>query len=79
MPGEPAREAAPRVIIVGGGIAGASLARAFAALGAPATVIGGETAVMASGNRAALVAPALDAGGGPRAAFYAYAHPAPEG
>jgi tRNA 5-methylaminomethyl-2-thiouridine biosynthesis bifunctional protein len=61
------------VLIVGGGIAGASLARAFAALGVRAEMVRDRAGVMASGNPAALVAPALDAGGGARAAFYAQA------
>jgi tRNA 5-methylaminomethyl-2-thiouridine biosynthesis bifunctional protein len=73
LPGSPVEARDPRVLIVGGGIAGAGLARAFAALGAEAQVIRNRAQVMASGNRAALVAPALDAGGGPRAAFYAQA------
>jgi tRNA 5-methylaminomethyl-2-thiouridine biosynthesis bifunctional protein len=73
MPGSPVEARDPRVLIIGGGIAGAGLARAFAALGAEAQVIRNRAQVMASGNRAALVAPALDAGGGPRAAFYAQA------
>jgi tRNA 5-methylaminomethyl-2-thiouridine biosynthesis bifunctional protein len=73
MPGPPTPTRDPRVLIVGGGIAGASLARAFAALGAPARVVRDGAEVMASGNRAALVAPAVDAGGGARAAFYAQA------
>jgi tRNA 5-methylaminomethyl-2-thiouridine biosynthesis bifunctional protein len=59
------------VLIVGAGIAAASLARAFSAAGQPFRVIADQTGMAASGNPAALVTPALDAGGGPRAAFYA--------
>ncbi|HVY35626.1 MAG TPA: FAD-dependent 5-carboxymethylaminomethyl-2-thiouridine(34) oxidoreductase MnmC [Caulobacteraceae bacterium] len=65
---------APKVAIIGAGIAGAALARALGALGACPLVIEAEgVGARASGNPAALVAPALDAGGGPRAAFYAQA------
>ncbi len=73
LPGEapPARE--PSIAIVGAGIAGASLARAFAVLGLKAQVFADPAQVAASGNPAALVTPALDAGGGPRAALYAQA------
>ncbi|MCY1646770.1 tRNA (5-methylaminomethyl-2-thiouridine)(34)-methyltransferase MnmD [Caulobacter sp. SL161] len=59
--------------IIGGGIAGAALARAARAAGLEVTVIDDADAVAASGNPAALVTPALDAGGGPRAALYAQA------
>lgn len=68
------RPGAPRVAIIGAGIAGAALARALGDLGARPLVIEAEgVGARASGNPAALVAPALDAGGGPRAAFYAQA------
>lgn len=61
-----------RLAIIGGGIAAAALARAAASHGLSATIIdSGE--VPASGNPAALVTPALDAGGGPRAALPAQA------
>lgn len=73
MPGAPEPKGDPTVLVIGGGIAGASLARAFAALGASVQVVRDSGDILASGNRAALVAPALDAGGGPRAAFYAQA------
>ncbi len=72
-PGEPAdRSAAPRVAVIGAGIAGASLARAFRAAGASPVLFdprgpGGG----ASGNAAALVTPRLDAGLGPAARLYA--------
>ncbi len=59
--------------IVGGGVAGASLARAAHAEGLTVTVIDDPDGVAASGNPAGLVTPALDAGGGPRAALYAQA------
>ncbi|MBS0409887.1 MAG: tRNA (5-methylaminomethyl-2-thiouridine)(34)-methyltransferase MnmD [Proteobacteria bacterium] len=71
----PAARADPmRVAIVGAGIAGACLARAFAAEGAEVTVFdpagpGGG----GSGNPAALVTPRLDAGLGPPAALFAQA------
>ena len=75
-PGEPAaeRRLAPSVAIIGAGIAGAALARAFRALGAEAVVLdprgpGGG----ASGNPAGLVTPRLDAGLGPTARLYAQA------
>jgi len=65
---------APRVAVIGAGIAGAALARALEALGGQVIVLDGEgPGARASGNPAALVAPALDAGGGARAAFYAQA------
>ncbi|USQ95169.1 tRNA (5-methylaminomethyl-2-thiouridine)(34)-methyltransferase MnmD [Caulobacter sp. RL271] len=71
-----ARETAPRpasLAVIGGGIAGASLARAARAEGLSVTVIDDPDGVAASGNPAGLVTPALDAGGGPRAALYAQA------
>jgi tRNA 5-methylaminomethyl-2-thiouridine biosynthesis bifunctional protein len=67
---------APRpesLAIIGGGIAGAALARAARAEGLAVTVIDDPDGVAASGNPAGLVTPALDAGGGPRAALYAQA------
>ncbi|PIB90661.1 tRNA (5-methylaminomethyl-2-thiouridine)(34)-methyltransferase MnmD [Caulobacter sp. FWC2] len=71
-----ADEPAPRprtLAVIGGGIAGASLARAARAEGLTVTIIDDPEGVAASGNPAALVTPALDAGGGPRAALYAQA------
>lgn len=62
-----------RLAIVGAGIAGAALARAARAEGLSVTVIDDPDGVAASGNPAGLVTPALDAGGGPRAALYAQA------
>ena len=68
----PASPPSPRIAIVGGGIAGASLARAFRALGAEATVFdSGEPG--ASHLPAALVMPRLDAGLGPQAEIFAQA------
>jgi tRNA 5-methylaminomethyl-2-thiouridine biosynthesis bifunctional protein len=62
-----------RVAIVGAGIAGAALARAFRAPGIRPLVVDAGDDSAASGNPAALVTPALDAAGGPRAQFYAQA------
>jgi len=70
------RETARRptsLAVIGGGIAGASLAHAARAEGLTVTVIDDPDGVAASGNPAGLVTPALDAGGGPRAALYAQA------
>ncbi len=73
FPGETAPGAwPPRVAIIGAGIAGAALARALQVEGARPLVIDAGGAP-ASGNPAALVTPALDAGGGARAQFYAQA------
>jgi tRNA 5-methylaminomethyl-2-thiouridine biosynthesis bifunctional protein len=63
----------PTVAIVGAGIAGAALARAFRAQGVRPLVVDSDDGSAASGNPAALVTPALDAGGGPRAMIYAQA------
>ena len=76
LPGEPrqANAVRPRVAIVGAGIAGASLARAFNALGVRPLVIEAlAVGAGASGNLAALVMPRLDAGGGVIGALYAQA------
>ncbi len=75
LPGEPPPEApAPRVAIVGAGIAGAALARAFALLGAATRVFDAEgPGAGASGNPAALVTPRLDAGLGAAAQLHAQA------
>ncbi len=64
--------APPRVAIIGAGIAGAALARAFSAQGCEPLVISGA-AVAASGNPAALVTPRFDAGGGVMARLHAQA------
>ena len=64
----------PRVAIVGAGIAGASLCRAFSRLGAVVRVFDAAGAgAGASGGPAALAAPRLDAGLGPAAALFAQA------
>lgn len=64
----------PRVAVIGAGIAGAALARAFAALGARPTVYEAQSAgAGASGNPSALVAPRLDAGLGAVAQLHAQA------
>jgi tRNA 5-methylaminomethyl-2-thiouridine biosynthesis bifunctional protein len=65
---------AVRPLVVGAGIAGAALARAFARIGCGALLIDADgPGAGASGNPAALVAPRLDAGGGPEAALFAAA------
>lgn len=61
-----------RLAVIGGGIAGAAMARAARAEGLEVAVFDDGEAP-ASGNPAALVTPALDAGGGPRAALPAQA------
>ncbi len=64
----------PSVAVIGGGIAGAALARALTAQGLdPVVIEAAFPGAGASGNPAALVTPALDAGGGPRARIYAQA------
>jgi len=74
LPGGPPPELqAPRVAVVGGGIAGASQARAFARLGASVSVFDPTPGGGASGAPAALVSPRLDVGGGPTARLYAQA------
>ena len=74
LPGPPASEEPPRhVAVVGAGVAGASLARAFSRLGAAVTLFDPEPGGGASGNPAALVSPRLDVSGGPAARLYAQA------
>ncbi|MGZ3275645.1 MAG: tRNA (5-methylaminomethyl-2-thiouridine)(34)-methyltransferase MnmD [Caulobacteraceae bacterium] len=74
LPGAaPADPDPPRVAVIGAGVAGAALARAFLALGVRPLVVDPDVGDAASANPAALVTPALDAGGGPRAQFYAQA------
>lgn len=72
---EAARNATPaRIAIIGAGIAGASLARAFADLGVRAAVFEDDRpGAGASGGPAALAAPRLDAGLGSAAALFAQA------
>jgi tRNA 5-methylaminomethyl-2-thiouridine biosynthesis bifunctional protein len=64
LPGEPPPErAAPRIAIVGAGIAGAALARAFRQQGMQVRVLEAERpGAGPSGNPAALMTPRLDAG-----------------
>ena len=65
-PGSPALARKPEVLIIGAGVAGAALARAFSQLGCPATVVEAiSPGAAASGAPAALVTPRLDAGLGP--------------
>lgn len=74
LPGPSPQPVAPRVAVIGSGIAGASLARALRAGGATVRIIEAEAAgAGASGNPAALVTPRFDAGGGPVAALFAQA------
>jgi len=71
-PGAAAEPRVPSVAVVGGGIAGAALARAFRTLGAEPRVLEAvQPGTGASGNPAALVTPRLDAGLGVPAALYA--------
>lgn len=71
-PSEP--ELRPRVVIIGAGVAGAALARAFGNAGVNARVLDAAGAgAGASGNPAALVTPRLDAGLGPVARLHAQA------
>ena len=73
-PAKPISLTLPSVAIIGAGIAGASLARAFSALGIrPLVVEAGGPGAGASGNPAALVMPRLDAGGETIAQLYAQA------
>jgi tRNA 5-methylaminomethyl-2-thiouridine biosynthesis bifunctional protein len=74
LPGRALDGRAPRVAVVGGGIAGAAVARAVRVLGGEAVVVEAAGAgAGASGNPAALVTPRLDAGGGPPAQLFAQA------
>ena len=75
LPGPaPTEPPAPRVAIVGAGIAGAALARAFRALGVSPRVFDAAAAgAGASGMPAALVTPRLDAGLGGAAQLHAQA------
>ncbi len=77
MPGPVSGDATPLVAVIGAGIAGASLIRAFRRAGLPAALFEAEGAgAGASGNPAALVTPRLDAGLGDVASLHAeaYAH-----
>jgi tRNA 5-methylaminomethyl-2-thiouridine biosynthesis bifunctional protein len=71
-PGEAPRDRSPAVAVIGAGIAGAALSRAFAALGLRAMVVEADRpGAGASGFPAALVTPRMDAGDGDIAALYA--------
>lgn len=73
-PGPAATAGAPSVAIVGAGVAGASLARAFRALGCTPTMVEARgPGAGASGFPAALVTPRLDAGDAGIAALFAQA------
>jgi tRNA 5-methylaminomethyl-2-thiouridine biosynthesis bifunctional protein len=75
LPGARAETPALSVAVIGAGIAGASMMRALARDGADATLFEAvERGAGASGNPAALVTPAFDAGMGVRAKLYAQAH-----
>ncbi len=75
LSGEPPPEpAAPRIAIVGAGVAGAALARAFGLQGLQARVFESERpGAGPSGNPSALVTPRLDAGLGDAAQLHAQA------
>ncbi len=74
LPGTMREALPPTVAVIGAGVAGASLARAFAALGHRVTVVEAEHAgAGGSGFPAALVTPRLDAGDGEIAALHAQA------
>lgn len=69
--------AGSRVAVIGGGIAGASIAFAARRAGLAATIIeAGRLGAGASGNPCALVMPRIDLGGGPAPRFFlsAYVH-----
>lgn len=63
----------PRVAVIGAGIAGAGLARAFDRLGLACTLLDPTPGGGASGNPVALVSPRLDAGESPAARLHAQA------
>lgn len=74
LPEAPTDESTPTIAVIGAGVAGAALARAFAAAGAACTVV--EEAgpgAGGSGFPAALVTPRLDAGDADIAALHAQA------
>lgn len=75
FPGEPVERPAPaRIAVIGGGIAGAALVRAFRQLGLDPTLIEAEEiGAGASGAPAALVTPWVDAGLSPTAILAAQA------
>jgi len=74
LPGVASEPPSPRVAVIGGGIAGASLARAFAAEGLqPEVLVAGPAGDGGSGFPAALVTPRLDAGDDAVAGLFAQA------
>jgi tRNA 5-methylaminomethyl-2-thiouridine biosynthesis bifunctional protein len=74
FPGQAVDAPPRRVAVVGGGIAGAAVARAVRALGGEAILIDAQgLGSGASGNPAALVTPRLDAGLGPSSELFARA------
>jgi tRNA 5-methylaminomethyl-2-thiouridine biosynthesis bifunctional protein len=72
MPGAVRRSAVGRVVVIGAGIAGASVARALLAQGVEPIVIA-EAGIVASGFPAALVTPRLDVGDEQLALLFAQA------
>ena len=72
LPGQTVQQPVPRVAVIGAGVAGAALVRAFGAQGVAVRLFAGGPPA-ASGNPVALVTPSLDAGGGARADFHALA------
>lgn len=75
LAGEAVDPPARRIAIIGGGIAGASAARAVRALGGEAIVVESQApGAGGSGNPAALVTPRLDAGLGEAARLFAQAY-----
>ena len=70
LPGEAPRRAAPRVGVLGAGIAGASLAEALRRLGVEAVLFDPAPASGASGNPGGLVTPRLQAADDPIGRFY---------
>lgn len=74
LPGEAAPGRQPSIAVIGAGVAGAALARAFAALSVDCTVVEQTAAgAGASGSPSALVTPRLDAGDAAIAALHAQA------
>ncbi len=75
MPGEASDVPAPRIAVIGAGIAGASLVRAFRRVGLAADLFDAKgLGAGASGNPAALISPRLDAGLGEVAQLHAQAY-----
>ncbi|HTK36084.1 MAG TPA: tRNA (5-methylaminomethyl-2-thiouridine)(34)-methyltransferase MnmD [Caulobacteraceae bacterium] len=73
-PGAPPRDPSPRVAVVGAGVAGAALVRAFRALGVEPRLFEAKgPGAGASGNPCAMVTPRLDAGLGFGAELHAQA------